>query len=170
MGEVYRARDTRLGREVAIKTLAASLGDDPQRLGRLRRDAEALAALVYVCSFSGSGGRSPVSTDGGEMPDWAKDGRRLFYVHQQVNLMTVEFPGGPASSGSTPSLLATSDILASPGRVRTSATSRTVDVARDGRFLVTRAFERIARVEGVRLILTFDRNIRRRIAPVGAGP
>ena len=37
MGEVYRARDTTLEREVAIKTLPDSLADDPERLARFER-------------------------------------------------------------------------------------------------------------------------------------
>ncbi|HLE72258.1 MAG TPA: hypothetical protein VJH87_21445 [Vicinamibacteria bacterium] len=36
MGEVYRARDTSLGREVAIKALPAALATDPERLSRVR--------------------------------------------------------------------------------------------------------------------------------------
>jgi len=47
MGEVYRARDTRLGREVAIKVLPASVGHDPERVARLRREAEVLASLNH---------------------------------------------------------------------------------------------------------------------------
>jgi Tol biopolymer transport system component len=47
MGEVYRAHDSKLGREVAIKTLPAYFARDPERLGRLRREARALAALNH---------------------------------------------------------------------------------------------------------------------------
>jgi serine/threonine-protein kinase len=47
MGEVYRGRDTRLDREVAIKTLPESLARDPERLARLDREARALAALNH---------------------------------------------------------------------------------------------------------------------------
>jgi serine/threonine protein kinase/tetratricopeptide (TPR) repeat protein len=47
MGEVYRATDTRLGREVAIKVLPASLSGDPQSLARFEREAKALAALNH---------------------------------------------------------------------------------------------------------------------------
>ena len=47
MGEVYRARDTRLGREVAIKTLPSSVAADPDRLARFEREAQLLAALNH---------------------------------------------------------------------------------------------------------------------------
>ncbi|HKE29171.1 MAG TPA: protein kinase [Bryobacteraceae bacterium] len=47
MGEVYRAHDSKLGREVAVKTLPAYFARDPDRLGRLRREARALAALNH---------------------------------------------------------------------------------------------------------------------------
>jgi len=47
MGEVYRALDTRLGREVALKTLPADVAADPERLARFRQEAQALAALDH---------------------------------------------------------------------------------------------------------------------------
>jgi eukaryotic-like serine/threonine-protein kinase len=47
MGEVYRARDLTLGRNVAIKVLAASLAADAQRVGRFTREARVLAALNH---------------------------------------------------------------------------------------------------------------------------
>src|SRR5215813_3412067 len=47
MGEVYRARDTKLKREVAIKTLPEEFSHDPERLSRFQREAEALAALNH---------------------------------------------------------------------------------------------------------------------------
>src|SRR5512139_860968 len=47
MGEVYRARDPRLGRDVAIKVLPAEVGADPERLSRFEREARAVAALSH---------------------------------------------------------------------------------------------------------------------------
>jgi len=47
MGEVYRAHDTRLRRDVAIKALPESLSRDPERLARLEREARLLAALNH---------------------------------------------------------------------------------------------------------------------------
>ena len=47
MGEVYRAKDTRLGRDVALKTLPDSVTGDPERLARFRREAQVLASLNH---------------------------------------------------------------------------------------------------------------------------
>jgi len=47
MGEVYRATDTKLGRDVALKVLPAEFGDDPERLARFRREAKTLAQLDH---------------------------------------------------------------------------------------------------------------------------
>ncbi len=79
MGEVYRARDTTLGRDVALKTLPASFASDPERLARFEREAKTLASLnhphiaqIYgferagrhVCARDGTGrGRGSVAAD-----------------------------------------------------------------------------------------------------------
>jgi Tol biopolymer transport system component/predicted Ser/Thr protein kinase len=47
MGEVYRARDTQLGRDVAIKVLPDALARDPERLARFKHEAKVLAALNH---------------------------------------------------------------------------------------------------------------------------
>src|SRR5580700_7457171 len=47
MGEVYRARDTRLGRDVAIKVLPASFSSDTERLRRFEQEARAAGALNH---------------------------------------------------------------------------------------------------------------------------
>src|SRR6266702_3896592 len=47
MGEVYRARDTKLKREVAIKILPEEFSSDPERVARFQREAEVLASLNH---------------------------------------------------------------------------------------------------------------------------
>ena len=47
MGEVFRARDTKLGRDVAIKTLPDAFMADPERLARFEREARVLASLSH---------------------------------------------------------------------------------------------------------------------------
>src|SRR5207253_10417804 len=47
MGEVYRARDLRLDRDVAVKVVPAALAQDADRLARFEREAKAVAALAH---------------------------------------------------------------------------------------------------------------------------
>jgi serine/threonine protein kinase len=47
MGEVYRARDTKLGRDVAIKVLPEQLSGNAERLSRLEQEARSLASLSH---------------------------------------------------------------------------------------------------------------------------
>ena len=48
MGEVYRARDTKLDRDVAIKVLPEDFAADPDRLARFEREAKLLASLNHA--------------------------------------------------------------------------------------------------------------------------
>ena len=61
MGEVFRARDSKLNRDVAIKVLLAAVANDPDRLARFSREAQLLASLnhpniaaIYGLEESGS--------------------------------------------------------------------------------------------------------------------
>jgi serine/threonine protein kinase len=47
MGEVYRARDTKLGRDVALKILPDLFAADPERIARFEREAKTLASLNH---------------------------------------------------------------------------------------------------------------------------
>jgi serine/threonine protein kinase len=47
MGEVYRARDTKLNRDVALKILPQAFASDPERLARFKRETQVLASLNH---------------------------------------------------------------------------------------------------------------------------
>jgi serine/threonine protein kinase len=58
VGEVYRATDTNLDRDVAIKVLPPEVAQDPERLGRFKREAHLLAALNHHHGLRSQGGSS----------------------------------------------------------------------------------------------------------------
>ena len=55
MGEVYQARDTKLGRNVALKVLPEAFTSDPDRLARFEREAKVLASLTIRTSAPSTG-------------------------------------------------------------------------------------------------------------------
>ena len=78
MGEVYRARDTRLQRSVALKVLPAALAHDPDRLARFKREAQVLASLnhPHIAQIHGFEDAGPVQAlvmelvEGPTLADW----------------------------------------------------------------------------------------------------
>src|SRR5438445_3517598 len=66
MGEVYRARDRKLGRDVALKILPDSFVDDPDRVSRFRREAQVLASLnhPHIAAIYGLEEASPSTSSG----------------------------------------------------------------------------------------------------------
>src|SRR5215210_5938805 len=65
MGEVYRARDTKLGRDVALKCLPESFASDPDRLARFEREARLLASLNHPHIAQVYGFETATREDGG---------------------------------------------------------------------------------------------------------
>jgi len=61
MGEVYRARDSRLGRDVALKVLPEAFAADAERLARFQREARLLASLnhPHIATIHGIEGAPP---------------------------------------------------------------------------------------------------------------
>ncbi len=77
MGEVYKARDTRLDRTVAIKVLPAQLAADPQFRDRFDREARAVAALnhPHICALYDVGHQDGDRLPGDGVPR-GRDARR----------------------------------------------------------------------------------------------
>jgi serine/threonine-protein kinase len=69
MGEVWRATDTRLGRQVALKVLPAGLADDPERHARFEREAKVLASLNHanIATLYGLEHLQPIGGPGAEL-------------------------------------------------------------------------------------------------------
>lgn len=67
MGEVYRARDSKLGREVALKVLPAAFAADVERMARFRREAQVLASLNHP-NIAAVYGLEDGDTDAGKLP------------------------------------------------------------------------------------------------------
>src|ERR1051325_9384914 len=83
MGEVYRARDTKLNRDVAIKVVPERLAQDPQALARFEREAQAVAALSHpnilaIHDFGQATPVAPSSQSGEAVP--AADTRAITYA------------------------------------------------------------------------------------------
>jgi WD40 repeat protein len=82
MGEVYRARDTKLGRDVALKVLPDAVASDPERLARFEREAQVLAALnhpniAHIHGFEDSSAKHALVmelVEGPTLADWIAQG------------------------------------------------------------------------------------------------
>src|SRR5438552_6321496 len=97
MGEVYRARDPRIGRDVAIKVLPASFAKDADRLQRFEREARAIGALnhpnLVTIHELGTHEGSPYIVmellEGETLRARLSDGRRVLY-RDKNRLLTVD--------------------------------------------------------------------------------
>jgi serine/threonine protein kinase len=140
MGEVYRARDTQLKRDVALKVLPTDVAADPERLARFRREAELLAALnhPHICTLYGLGEAFPAS------PESRAPSPASFLVLELVDGPTL--PGSRFKPGKPTPLFADPYLLA-------SYVSATYDVSPDGqRFLMVKPVVDPASVTQVHVI------------------
>ena len=98
MGEVYRARDTRLDRDVALKVLPALFTSDPDRLARFEREAKVLATLNHP-NIAQVYGFEPPSTSSGQAAIAMElvEGRDLSEV-----IGALQPEGAPQSPGGLP--------------------------------------------------------------------
>jgi serine/threonine-protein kinase len=81
MGDVYRARDTKLGRDVALKFLPEAFATDPERLARFQREAHLLASLnhPHIAAISGLEEGSA-----GQEPQEGRDGRAPVFLVMEL--------------------------------------------------------------------------------------
>ena len=100
MGEVYRARDTRLNRDVALKVLPEAFAGDPDRLARFKREAQVLASLNHpnIAAIYGIE-EGPAAFDAAQAGKAGHDGRWLAYAsdesgRDEVYVQPYPGPGG----------------------------------------------------------------------------
>ena len=91
MGEVYRARDTRLKRDVALKVLPDRFSRDPDRLARFQREAELLAALNHsniaaVYGLESADGVNSIAMELVDGPTLADSRKRPAPVRDALNI------------------------------------------------------------------------------------
>ena len=162
MGEVYRARDARLNRDVAIKVLPPAVAADPDRLARFRREAQTLAALNHP-NIAQIHGLEEIDglPDGGMHPTWSRTRHELFYGTDDGQIMSVPTAvDGDAFRAGKPRPWADGRLAA---RV-----SRTFDLHPDGERFAIAPAQDLAPPGGDRLTLVlnvFDEL--RRLAPAG---
>jgi formylglycine-generating enzyme required for sulfatase activity/dienelactone hydrolase len=102
MGEVYRARDTRLDRSVAIKVLPGHLGADPERRARFAREARTIAGLghPHICALHDVGREGDVDflvmeyVDGTRLPSPCPVAKALEYAIQIADALRASHQNG----------------------------------------------------------------------------
>jgi len=157
MGEVYRARDTKLGRDVALKILPDQFAHDPDRLARFEREAVVLASLNHpnIGAIYGVEERALVlELAEGETLARARNGRELFYRLGNT-LISVDISTSPTFSPSTPRRLF-------EGRYVTNVGRANYDVSADGRqFLMIEAVGSESRTTQLNLVQEWFEELKR---------
>ena len=165
MGEVYRARDTQLKRDVALKVLPTDVAADPDRLARFRREAELLAALnhPHICTLYGLGEAIP---SGPACPERALDqaSRGESRAPSPVSFLVMELVDGPTLPGSRFKPGQPTPLFEDP-YLLASYVSATYDVSPDGqRFLMVKPVVDPASVTQVHVILNWFEELKAKVA------
>ena len=117
MGEVYRATDTNLKRQVAIKVLPTSVAADADRLARFQREAELLAALNHpnIAHIHGLE-KSNFPKTGADVVQFAWDGASAA-LGQALSIPLVQTPFAERSAAISPDGATSRTSRTSPGRL-----------------------------------------------------
>ena len=125
MGDVYRARDTRLGRDVAVKVLPAAMAGDPDRQARFEREARVVASLSHphICAIYDVGRQDPGEASSEFLVMELLEGQTL--AERLARRSGRSTPGAGAAAAATPrprrgssSSTASGPDVASPGAAR----------------------------------------------------
>ncbi len=148
MGEVYRARDSKLNRDVAIKVLPDAFARDSDRLARFQREAQVLASLNHpnIAAIYGLEESDTIRAlvmelvEGPTLDDpvWRGDGKEIFFVRDEA-VWSVKVTG----SADSPAFSAPEKLFAGVRRAPTAVfQSQGLSVSRDGsRFFIVQGVE-----------------------------
>lgn len=169
MGEVYRATDLHLHRDVAIKILPVQVAQDPDRLSRFRREAHLLAALnqsdisgqpeIYVRRFPALDRQWQISEGGGWQTRWSTNGREIYYRNGH-SMMAVAIN----TSSAEPAIAKPVALFPDEYDFGQDISIANYDMTPGGRFIM---LSRSPRGESLRAVLNWTTELQQLVAAVG---